>query len=106
MKILLCCGAGASTSLVAQIMMDSLPVNEKANYEIKAITYDLFLDQYKNYDVVLLGPQIRYKKKALENEASADNIPVDVINSMDYAMQNGANIIEHAKQLYKKAHGV
>ncbi|WP_144554920.1 PTS sugar transporter subunit IIB [Bacillus sp. X1(2014)] len=105
MKILLCCGAGASTSLVAQSMMNSLPENEKANYVINAITYDLFLDHYKNYDVVLLGPQIRYKKKSLEKEAMADNIPVDVINSVDYALQNGTKIIEHAKQLYKKAHG-
>ncbi|WP_019616790.1 PTS sugar transporter subunit IIB [Psychromonas ossibalaenae] len=99
MKILLCCGAGASTSLVAEAMMKSLPSEEQKDYVIEAKSYDMFHEVHGNYDVILLGPQIRYKKAEAQKIAGELNIPVDSINPMDYAMQHGDKILTHAREL-------
>ncbi|MGY0617750.1 PTS sugar transporter subunit IIB [Vibrio sp. FJH11] len=99
MKILLCCGAGASTSLVAESMFNSLSPEEKESFVIEAKSFDHFYEVYDKYDVILLGPQIRYKKPEAEKATKELNIPVDSINPMDYAMQNGAEIVQHAKNL-------
>lgn len=102
MKILLCCDAGASTSMVAASMRKALTESEQ-HFVIEAKSSQLFSDLYKNYDVVLIGPHIRYKKAGMEKEAQKDNIPVEIIDSMDYAMQNGAKILAFAKQLREAA---
>ena len=99
MKILLCCGAGASTSLVAEAMRDTLSPEEQKSYVIEAKSFDLFYEVYSQYDVVLLGPQIRYKKSEAEKAAKELNIPVDAINPMHYAMQNGLEILNHAREM-------
>lgn len=100
MKILLCCGAGASTSLVAEAMRDALSPEERKDYVIESNSFDMFYQVYSQYDVILLGPQIRYKKGEAEKVTKEHNIPVDAINPMDYAMQNGEKILKHARGLF------
>ena len=99
MKILLCCGAGASTSLVAEAMRKALSPEEQKDYVIEAKSYDQFFEVHSRYDVILLGPQIRYKKIEASKAAAEHNIPVDSINPMDYAMQQGEKILNHARGL-------
>ncbi|MGL4859527.1 MAG: PTS sugar transporter subunit IIB [Enterobacteriaceae bacterium] len=103
MKILLCCGSGASTSMVAESMLKAVPEEQRADYTIVADTYQNFSTVFHEYDVVLLGPHIRYKKAALQKEAASLQIPVDVIDGTDYALQNGAKILAQAQKLYADA---
>jgi PTS system cellobiose-specific IIB component len=99
MKILLVCAAGMSTSLVAESMQDALSETEK-DWVISAESSEQFQDVVSEYDVVLLGPQVRFKKDEFQKIAG-ENIPVAVINTMDYGRCRGDQILQMAKELYK-----
>lgn len=98
MKILLVCAAGMSTSLVVEKMKAALAPEEK-DWEIKAQPVEMLPDLIDDYDVVLLGPQIGYKKAELSKLAKEHGKPLDVIKPMDYGMGKGKNILDHAKAL-------
>ncbi len=99
MKILLLCAAGMSTSLVVSKMEKALAEDEK-DWIIEARPAERFDDIYKDYDVILLGPQIRFKKKDFEKIAGESGIPVETINIRDYGLANGENILNLARELY------
>ena len=101
MKILLVCAAGMSTSLVVSKMEKALSEDEK-DWVIEAKPAERFNDIYKDYDVILLGPQIRFKKKEFEKMAGEYGIPVETIDIKDYGLANGENILNSAKELYNK----
>lgn len=101
MKILLVCAAGMSTSLVVSKMEKALSEDEK-DWVIEAKPAERFNDIYKDYDVILLGPQIRFKKKEFEKIAGEYGIPVETINTRDYGLANGENVLNFAKELYNK----
>lgn len=100
MKILLVCNAGMSTSLVVTKMKANLRQDEQ-DWIIEAKPAERFQEVFKDFDVVLLGPQIRYKKAEFQKIASEHNIPVETINTMDYGLCNGENILNYAKELHK-----
>ena len=100
MKILLVCAAGMSTSLVVNKMKKALG-SDKQDWIIEAHPAEKFDSIFKNYDVILLGPQIRFKKDEFEKMASEYNIPVGIINSVDYGLTNGEKILNFAEELYK-----
>lgn len=100
MKILLVCAAGMSTSLVVSRMKNALGLKEK-HWIIEAKPAERFKDDFKKYDVVLLGPQIRFKKDEFQKIASQYDIPVDTINTADYGLAKGEEILNFAKELYK-----
>jgi cellobiose PTS system EIIB component len=54
-------------------------------------------DVYKNYDVILLGPQVSYKKGEIEQNTQK---PIAVIPAYDYAIGNVANIMKQVEDLY------
>lgn len=101
MKILLVCAAGMSTSLVVQKMKKALGPGEE-HFVIDAEPVEKFKEIVKNYDVVMLGPQVRFKKTEFEKIAKEYGIPVDVINTSDYGLCRGDKILKAAKELYEK----
>ncbi|WP_278243261.1 PTS sugar transporter subunit IIB, partial [Catenibacterium mitsuokai] len=68
--------------------------------EVKAIPIDDYLSVYKDYDVLLVGPQMRYKIKDVQ-KAVTDR-PSAVINPSDYALGNVENIIKEVKRMIKE----
>lgn len=67
-KIMLCCSAGMSTSLlmkkmIAEAEQRGLPV------EINAYGVAEFAEQVGHYQVVLLGPQVKYMQQDLQKQA-------------------------------------
>ena len=100
MNILLVCAAGMSTSLVVEKMKKALKSDEK-NWVIKAEPVEKLPSIIDDWDVILLGPQIGYKKTELTKLAQEHGKPLEVINSMDYGMGKGENIINLAKSLVK-----
>ena len=52
-----------------------------------------------DYQVVLLGPQVKYMQHDLQNKANAYGIKVEPINMMDYGMQKGAAVLDFALSL-------
>ena len=49
----------------------------------------------KSVDIILVGPQVRFKLKELK-EKYEPVIIVDTINVQDYGMMNGANVLKAA----------
>ena len=90
-KILLACNAGLSTSMLVQKMKDSAE-ERKIDVEILAVSVNSIND-YLDYDVLLLGPQVRFLK---DNIAEKVNMPVIVIDTMDYGMLNGTKVLDSA----------
>lgn len=101
MKILLICAAGMSTSLVVNKMKKALGLNEQ-DWVIEAMPAEKFAEIIDDYDVILLGPQIAYKKNELAKIAAEKGKPLDVINPVDYGLCNGENILKQAKSLLIK----
>ncbi|RDU37837.1 PTS sugar transporter subunit IIB [Neobacillus piezotolerans] len=101
MKILLCCAAGMSTSLLVR-KLQSLVSKEKKGYVIQAMDQDSAEVHLKNFDVVLIGPQIRYTLPRLKKIGESYEIPVEVINPTDYGRNNVEAILAFAEQLFSK----
>ncbi|EPB7320085.1 PTS sugar transporter subunit IIB [Yersinia enterocolitica] len=97
-KIMLCCSAGMSTSMLVKKMVEEA---EKRNLEvdIKAFGVVEFEQNVGDHQVVLLGPQVKYMQHDLQNKADAYGIKVEPINMMDYGMQKGAAVLDFALSL-------
>ncbi|MFV9510573.1 PTS sugar transporter subunit IIB [Tepidibacillus sp. LV47] len=100
MKILLCCAAGMSTSLLVQKMQQEAN-NQGIDAEIWAVSVDEVKNHLDRADVLLLGPQIRYKLTQFKKDGETKGIPVEMINPTDYGMVNGKKVLEFALSLKK-----
>ena len=78
MKIMLCCAAGMSTSLLVTKMN---PVSEAKDH----------LDA----DIILLGPQIRYAEKSVK-ELVDGKMPVQNIDMRSYGRMDGEKVLSDA----------
>lgn len=58
-----------------------------------------FAEQVGHYQVVLLGPQVKYMQQDLQKQADKYGIRVEPINMMDYGMQKGAAVLDFALSL-------
>ena len=99
LKILLCCAGGMSTSLLVEHMKEA--ANEKGvECKIWAVGEASVKDQGE-FDILLLGPQIRYKLNSFKKEFGATR-PVEMINMRDYGQMNGKAVFEWALTLLNK----
>ena len=94
-KIMLCCSAGMSTSLLVKKMVDEAH-RRGLEAEIKAYGVAEFAEQVGHYQVVLLGPQVKYMQSDLQKQADKYGIRVEPINMMDYGMQKGGAVLDFA----------
>ena len=97
-KIMLCCSAGMSTSLLVKKMVD-VAHRRGLEAEIKAHGVAEFAEQVGHYQVVLLGPQVKYMQSDLQKQADKYGIRVEPINMMDYGMQKGGAVLDFALSL-------
>jgi PTS system cellobiose-specific IIB component len=95
MKILLVCAGGMSTGLLMK-KMEAYWAEQGEDLTINAVGLAEYQDVYKDYEVVLVGPQVRYK---LEDIKKDTGLPADVVNSLDYAVANCPNIMKQVKKL-------
>lgn len=94
-KILLCCAAGMSTSMVVKKMRESAVI-KGINVQIDAVGLEDFDSHLSDYDCFLLGPQIKYKLNDFKAKADQVGKPIAVINQMDYGMLKGDKILADA----------
>ncbi|CAM3621441.1 PTS sugar transporter subunit IIB [Erysipelothrix urinaevulpis] len=102
MKILLLCSVGMSTSLIVSKMKKSLQEDEQ-DWVIEAWPVDSFDDIGPSYDVVLLGPQMSYKKDELTEKANGFGIPLQIIDPFLYGIADGEKILEMAKEMKEES---
>lgn len=96
-RILLVCGAGMSTSLLVTKMQKAAK-ERGIEVEIAATSGESIDKEIENVDVLLLGPQIRYKEDEFKKKYG-DKFPIEVIDPMDYGMMNGEKVLDFALKL-------
>lgn len=98
-KILLACSAGMSTSLLENSMKQhAASIGQEC--EIKAMPSEQAKEVITNYDVCLLGPQVKFMEGQFKQVAG--NIPVVVIPPQIYAMAKGDECFKLALESVKK----
>lgn len=95
MKVLLVCAAGMSTSLLTTNMRK----NGAADDVVDAVPVSELEANIDKYDVVLLGPQIRFKLKDVEKVAAPRGKKVAVIDMRSYGMMDGKAAMDQARKL-------
>jgi PTS system cellobiose-specific IIB component len=100
-KIMLCCSAGMSTSMLVKKMEEEAKKRDLA-VEIMAYGSSEFNSHVADYQVVLLGPQIRYMKNDFQKIADQYGIKVEPINMQDYGLQRGDNVLDFALSLIEE----
>lgn len=99
-RIMLACSAGMSTSLLVTKMQEAAK-EAGVEAEIWAVPEADVAKNEGKFDVCLLGPQIRFKLKAIQ-QLSNGKWPVDVIEMTAYGTMNGKKVFEFAMDLYNK----
>lgn len=101
MKILLMCAAGMSTSLLVNKMKKYANENGYNDVIIEAQPIE-DLDKYvDDYDVFLLGPQVKYKEKWAKQIIEAKGKKYTTIPIQVYGLVDGKKTLELALQLLK-----
>lgn len=100
MNILLACSAGMSTSLLVTKMIEAAK-KEGIDGEIWAVSVDNIKTEVDKADVILLGPQIRFRLKEVEKSVADKNIPVAVIDMVSYGSMNGEKVVKQALDIFE-----
>lgn len=97
-RIILACSAGMSTSLLVT-KMENAAKEMGIESKIWAVP-EAQVNQYLGeFDVLMIGPQVRFKMKALEKLVDGAT-PVHLIDMRDYGTMNGKAVFEKAMELY------
>lgn len=97
MKIMLACCAGMSTSILVNAMEEAAKAQGK-EYKIWADNTTAVADQLGNFDVLLLGPQVRHMLRKMTKLVDGQ-APVAVIDAVAYGRADGAAVIKQAEDL-------
>jgi len=98
MKILLVCAAGMSTSLLVK-KMEKEAQNRNLDVTIAAKPIDELENVIDNYDIILLGPQIKYKEVYVKELVKDRGKVYAVIPPMMYGMVDGNGALDMALKL-------
>ena len=103
-RVYLFCSAGMSTSMLASKMQGvanehDLPIEVEAfpDGKIGQIIEEI------HPDVILLGPQVKYRFNEISEKYGSTGIPIQVIDQTDYGMMNGEKVLKSAIKLMKSA---
>lgn len=100
-RIILCCAAGMSTSLLVTKMLAAAKV-EGVEVSITAMSEADVKNHESEMDALLLGPQVRYLLAKMKGKYEPMGIPVDLIPTVDYGTMNGPKVLAQALALAKK----
>lgn len=98
-KIMLVCSAGMSTSMLVKKMQDAAK-NKGVDVEIFAVA-EADARNHSDVDVVLLGPQVRFLLKKIQEMVASKGTPVAVIESVHYGTLNGDAVLTQALGMMK-----
>lgn len=96
-KILLACNAGMSTSLLVE-RMKKYAADNNIECEILAMGVSQAEKVLNEWDICLLGPQVRYM---LNTFVKASTKPVIVIDTRHYGLMDGASVMKTALENLK-----
>lgn len=92
LNVILVCQMGASTGMIAESIKKAA-----AGRNMEAVVNAYGLSELNKVidsaDIVLLGPQVRFNLTKLQKQYADKHVPISVIDTMDYGMMNGENIL-------------
>ncbi|ATF92971.1 Lichenan-specific phosphotransferase enzyme IIB component [Cedecea neteri] len=97
-KIMLCCAAGMSTSMLVQKMRTEA-TKRALDVQIDAVSVAEIESHLQSADVVLLGPQVQFELARLSELSAPLGKPVAVIDMMDYGTMRGDRVLDKALTL-------
>lgn len=100
MKIMLACCAGMSTSIVVAKMKEAATKQGK-DYKIWAVEQGQIEEELGNFDVLLLGPQVRHIQRKVK-KIVGDSFPMAVIDSVAYGRCDGEAVLNQAEELFNQ----
>ncbi|MBA9087936.1 PTS system cellobiose-specific IIB component [Fontibacillus solani] len=95
-KILLVCAGGFSTSMLVEKMKEAAKKKEIV-VSIDACG-ESSLESYLPADIIMLGPQMGHAEEDVQEKVGG-NIPVTVIDMMDYGMMDGEKVLATAVKM-------
>lgn len=98
MKITLCCSFGMSTSILVDNMRKYIKTLNQ-DIIVEAISVEVVINDRYDTDVILLGPQVRFRK----NDVISMNghIPCEIIPMATYGRFDGKVTVDLALNLLK-----
>ncbi|WP_239253552.1 PTS sugar transporter subunit IIB [Listeria ilorinensis] len=99
LHVLLVCNLGASTGVMVTKMKEIAAGSEKlknTDIRIEAHPAGELREYVNDFDVVMVGPQIKHQLKMLKEITDEAGKPIQVIDTKDYGTVNGANILKDA----------
>ncbi len=100
MKILLVCNAGMSTSMLVT-RMEKAAQSKGIDVEIQAKPITEAEKEIDDWDIVMLGPQVRHCLNQLKK--LTQKTPVVVIEMRDYGLMNGENVLNSALDILNQS---
>lgn len=100
-KILLCCGAGMSSGLIAQRARKAAK-KRKINASFDARSESEASQYLDSIDCLLLGPHFESYLETMEKQAEPYGVPVRVIPKKIYAMMDGDALVDLALEIIDK----
>ncbi|MGX9742489.1 PTS sugar transporter subunit IIB [Pseudocitrobacter corydidari] len=96
-NILLICNEGMSTGYLCN-KMNEIALAQGINARARAVPESALEGHYKDVDVVMIGPQIKYLLDSIRQRVG-HSLPVDAINPIDFGRTNAKAVLEHALSL-------
>jgi len=96
--ITLACQLGMTTELLVKKMV-AYAEEQGIEADIHATSLAQFVEEPGQTQVLLLGPQVKYLLKRAKEACDPLGIPVGVIDTRDYALQRGENVVKQALAL-------
>lgn len=103
-KVYLFCSAGMSTSMLAS-KMQAVANSHNLPMEVEAFPDGKIgqIIEERHPDVILLGPQVKYRYQEIVDKFGSTGIPIQVIDQSDYGMMNGEKVLKSAIKLMRSA---
>lgn len=103
-NIILVCQWGASTGMLVEKMREAAS-KKSIEVSINAIAESKLEQNIDEADIVLLAPQVRFKKSAFEEKYKEKDVPIMIIETVDYGMLNGEKVLSAVLDELKKKGG-
>lgn len=101
MKILLLCNWGMSTSLLVKKMISEIKERDK-DAIVDAAPFEDLEKILDNYDVILLGPQVKFKEKVVAEMCKDRPQKFGVIPAQIYGMVDGKKAVDFAYKIFSE----
>ena len=100
-NIILVCEHGASTGMLTSRMQEAAKaMGVEAN--INAYPYTKLDELIDGADIVLLGPQVRFKKKTFDSKYADKGVEFVVVETVDYGRMDGEKVMKMALEHLEK----